>query len=797
MLLPVRWLKDYVKTDLSGRELADGLTYSGSHVESIYTLNKGIENVVLGRIISIEKHPNADKLLVCQVDVGQESLQIVTGAKNLTEGDIVPVALVGAKLAGGMSIEKTDFRGVESSGMLCSLQELGYSDNVISKEYRDGIFIFNEENPLGSNVVEILGLNDEIIELEITPNRPDCLSIIGMAREASATFNIPLEEPDISIAKEEDHISDYLNGITIESENCSRYYAKVIKDVKIQESPLWMQLKLMEAGMRPINNIVDITNYVMLEYGEPLHAFDVSKLDGKEIIVRQAREGETLVTLDNVERNLVESDLVIADKNKPVGLAGVMGGLDSEITDETTAVLFEGANFNPKCIRMTSKRYGLRSEASNRNEKGIDPNLASKAVDRACQLVELIEAGVVVGSSIDVYKEKKEEKVVTVRPNRVNMLLGLDLSIESMLNYLNSLGIKSELRDDLIHATIPTYRLDLHIEADLIEEIGRLYGFHNIESKPLTGVLTRGQKPYSKVIEDKAKAILIGLGYNEVMTYSFISPRAYDKINLPQDSDLRNYIKLMNPLGEDYSVMRTTLLPTMMELLSRNYNRGIDRMYAFEIGNSFIPTEDSEDNLPDEKKVLSIGFYGEGDFYYLKESLDILLARLGIENLDYIREEDNPTFHPGRTAKILYKGEELGILGEVHMDACENYEIDTRVYSAQIDFEKIVKFCNFEREYKKLPKYPSVVRDLAVIVDEDVLFGNIKNIVLENGKELVEQVEIFDIYKGDQIPQGKKSIAFSIVYRSHEKTLTDDEVNQIQTSIIEDLQNKLDGVLRS
>ena len=341
MLLPVRWLKDYVKTDLSGRELADGLTYSGSHVESIYTLNKGIENVVLGRIISIEKHPNADKLLVCQVDVGQESLQIVTGAKNLTEGDIVPVALVGAKIAGGMSKEKTDFRGVESSGMLCSLQELGYSDNVISKEYRDGIFIFNEENPLGSNVVEILGLNDEIIELEITPTRPDCLSFIGMAREASATFNIPLEEPDISIAKEEDHISDYLNGITIESENCSRYYAKVIKDVKIQESPLWMQLKLMEAGMRPINNIVDITNYVMLEYGEPLHAFDVSKLDGKEIIVRQAREGETLVTLDNVERNLVESDLVIADKNKPVGLAGVMGGFDSEITNETTAVLLK------------------------------------------------------------------------------------------------------------------------------------------------------------------------------------------------------------------------------------------------------------------------------------------------------------------------------------------------------------------------------------------------------------------------------------------------------------------------
>ena len=797
MLLPVKWLKDYIKTDKTGRELADGLTASGSHVESIYSLNKGVENVVVGKIISIEDHPNADKLLICKVDVGQKSVQIVTGAKNLSEGDYVPVALVGAKLPGDIIIEKTDFREVESTGMLCSLKELGYNDNVIGKDTRDGIFVFNEEYELGANVIDILGLNDEVIELEITPNRPDCLSIIGMARETSATFNLPLEEPKIVINKEEDHISNYLKGIEIQSENCIRYYARVIKDVKIQESPLWMQIKLMEAGMRPINNIVDITNYVMLEYGEPLHAFDVSKLEGSCIKVRQAKEGETLITLDNVERKLQESDLLIADEKNPIGIAGVMGGLNSEITDQTTAVLFEGANFNPKSIRLTAKRFGLRSEASNRFEKGIDPNLGSIAVDRCCQLVELIGAGVVVGSYIDEYKNISKEKTITVRPERVNMLLGLDLKLESMLNYLNSLGLKSELKDGLIHSTIPTFRLDLNIEADLIEEIGRLYGFHNIESKPLTGVLTRGLKPYGKVIEDRAKSIMLGLGYNEVMTYSFISPKAYNKINLSDDSKLRDYIRLINPLGEDYSVMRTTLIPTMMELLSRNYSRGVERVYAYEIGNTFIPQENSADNLPSEEKVLSIGFYGKDDFYHLKESIEILLNRLGIYGVEYIREENNSTFHPGRTAKLLINGYKLGIIGEIHMDVCENYDIKERVYVGQLDFNRIVELANFDKKYEVLPKYPSMVRDLAVILDEEVLFGDIKKTALEHGKDLVELVEIFDIYRGNQIPEGKKSIAFSITYRSHERTLRDNEVNEIQNSIIEDLENNLGAKLRS
>ena len=797
MLLPVKWLKDYIKTDKTGREIANGLTLSGSHVESIYSLNKGVENVVVGKILEIEKHPNADKLVVCKVDLRDRTIKVVTGAPNVSEGIYVPVALVGSKLPGDMIIEKTEFRGVESDGMLCSLKELGYPDNVISKETRDGIFIFNEELELGADLVDILGLNNEVIELEITPNRPDCLSIIGMAREASATFNVPLEEPKITIKNEEDHISDYLKGIDVESENCLRYYAKVIKDVKIVESPLWLQNKLMEAGMRPINNIVDITNYVMLEYGEPLHAFDVSTLEGNRIIVRQAKEGERLVTLDNVERKLVESDLLIADESNPVGLAGVMGGLDSEITEKTTAVLFEGANFNPKSIRLTAKRYGLRSEASNRFEKGIDPNLANLAVDRCCQLVELIGAGTVVGSSIDIYKDVKKEKIINLRPERANKLLGIDISQDSMLDYLNSLGIKSELRDGLIYATVPSHRMDLTIEADLIEEIGRLYGFHNIESQPLTGVLTRGQKPYDKLIEDKTKAILLGLGYNEVMTYSFISPKAYNKINLAEDSKLRDSIKLLNPLGEDFSVMRTTLIPNMMELLARNYNRSVERVYAAEIGNIFIADKNSPDNLPREAKVLSLGFYGADDFYYLKESVETLLNRLGIYGGQYIREESNPSFHPGRTAKIIIDGYELGILGEIHMDVCDNYHLNQRVYIAELDFEKIIELADFERKYTILPKYPSSSRDIALVVDEEVLYGDIQNIVIKHGKDLVEKIELFDIYRGDQVPEGKKSIAFSILYRSHEKTLTDNEVNQIQELIVSDLENSLDGILRS
>lgn len=797
MLLPIKWLKDYIDIDKDTKELADGLTSSGSHVESINTLNKGVKNVVVGKINKIEKHPDADKLVICNIDIGKEELQIVTGATNVSEGDYVPVAIIGSTLPGDVIIQKTDFRGVESFGMLCSLKELGYGDNVIPKEMKDGILILDKEYPLGSDIVDILGLDDEVIEFEITPNRPDCLSIIGMARETAATFNLSLQEPNITIEKEEDDIANYVEGIEVGSSNCSRYYARVIKNVEIKESPMWMQRKLMEAGVRPINNIVDITNYVMLEYGEPLHAFDLDKIEGKKIIVRQGKEGEVLKTLDDIDRKLGIEDLIIADEEGPIAIAGVMGGFDSEITNNTQTVLLEGANFNEKNVRLTAKKFNLRTEASTRFEKGIDPSLCSLAVDRVCQLVEQIDAGIVVKSSIDIYNNPKKEREVTLRPERANMLLGTEISVDKILEYLNSLGIKSRFDGEIIHSTIPTYRMDLEIEADLIEEVGRLYGFHNIESKPLVGVLTRGKKSYASTIEDEAKIIMQGLGFNEVMTYSFISPKAYDKIKLQEDSQLRKYIRLINPLGEDYSVMRTTLIPTMMDLLSRNYNRGVESTFTFEVGNSFIPKELPVEQLPMEHKILSLGFYGDKDFYYLKETVDKLLNRLGIKDIEYTREENNPTYHPGRTANLIFQGEVLGTIGEIHPDVSENYDIDARVYMGQLDFDKIIELVNFDKKYKQLPKYPAMNRDIAVIVDEDILFGDIEKIIKNHGGELLEEIQLFDIYRGDQIPKGKKSIAFSITYRSHERTLREKEINDIQELIIEDLERNLEAKLRS
>ena len=797
MLLPVKWLKDYIESNKSARELADGLTLSGSHVESIKFLDNGIKKIVVGKILKIESHPNADKLIICNIDAGQDVLIIVTGAKNVNEGDYVPVALIGSKLANGLEIEKSNFRGIDSYGMLCSLQELGFPDNVIPKEMKDGILILDKEYPVGMNILDVLELNDQVIEFEITPNRPDCLSIIGMARETAATFNYQLKEPNIIITDLIDDIHNYTNGITVKTHKCTRFYSRVVKDVVIEPSPLWMQTRLMKAGVRPISNIVDITNYVMLEYGQPLHAYDLKQLNGKKIIVRQADKDEKMLTLDGNERILNNDDIVIADGLEPIGLAGVMGGLDSEITNETKTVLFEGANFDSRNIRLTSKKLGLRTEASTRFEKGLDPNLCSTAVERVCQLVELIGAGTVVSGNIDVYNEVKKDLELTMRPERCNMLLGENISVEKMLEYLNGLSLKSTYDGKLFHVSVPTYRLDINIEADLIEEVGRLYGFHNIEPKALLGGLSRGDKPYKIKLEDKVKNILQGLGLNEVMTYSFISPKAYDKINLTKDDDQRKYIKLINPLGEDYSTMRTTLLANMLDLLSRNYNRGIDSVYAYEIGNTFIPKNLPVTELPDEKKVLSIGAYGGVDFYEIKEIVEIALSKLGIKNLSYEREENNPTCHPGRTAKVYFNSQLLGIIGEIHPDVLVKYEIKAKVYTAQLDFEKIVELTNLGIIYKPLPKYPTIIRDIALTVKEDILVGDIEKAILKHGGGLIEKLELFDIYRGNQIEKGLKSVAYSIVYRSYERTLTDDEVNKIQDLIIKDLEISFDAKLRS
>lgn len=796
MLLPVKWLKEYIDIDESSKTLSDNLTLSGSHVESIIDLNKGIENVVIGKVEKLEKHEEANKLFITTIDIGKEKLQIVTAATNLKEGDYVPVALVGAKLANGMYIEKTSLVGVDSYGMLCSLSELGYMDQVIAKEYKDGIFIFDHEYPLGTDVVEVFGLNSEVIELEITHNRPDCLSIIGMARETAATFNKKLKFPEIKLSKETGDIKDYIESVKVDEKLCNRYYTRVIKDITIKSSPLWLQIKLMEAGVRPINNIVDVTNYVMLELGQPLHAFDLDKLEGKNIIVREAKDGESIKNIDEVERKLKSSDLIIADEKGPIAIAGVMGGIDTEVTEKTKTILLESANFNSSSVRLSSKNLKLRTEASARFEKGIDFNLCETAAERACQIIEEIGAGNIVKGKIDIYENIRTVGTISLRPKKVNSILGTNLSTEKMIKYLERLDLKTSLENGNLDVEIPTYRLDLNTEIDLVEEIGRLYGFHNIEIKPLIGVLTRGQKPYDRIVEDKSKDVLQGMGINEVMTYSFISPKLYDKIKVDKDSILRDYIEIKNPLGEDYSVMRTTLMPNILSLLSHNYNHGVEECFIYEIGNIFIPKERPINSLPIEKKVLSIGMYGDTDFYYIKEIVEILFERLGIEGCEYLPEKSDNSYHPNRTANIVYKGSNIGTIGEIHVDVLENYDMNKKVYMANLDFDRIVKESILEKKYKPLPKYPTITRDLAIVVDKDILVGNLEKIIWQNGEDLIEDINLFDVYTGDQISENKKSLAFSINYRSYEKTLKDKEVNKIHESIIGKLEDKFDGKLR-
>ncbi|WP_427338419.1 phenylalanine--tRNA ligase subunit beta [Caloranaerobacter sp. DY30410] len=797
MLVPVKWLKEYVDIDIDSKELADKLTMSGSHVDSIESVDKGVEKVVVGKILNIEKHPNADKLVITTIDVGEEKLQIVTGATNIKVGDYVPVALIGAKLPNGLKIKKSKLRGIESYGMLCSAEELGIDEDLIPKELKDGIYILPEQYPLGSDIKEVLELYGEIIEFEITPNRPDCLSIVGMARETAATLGKELKYPEIKINKEVDDIADYVNGIEVHDKDlCKRYYARVVKDIKLESSPAWIQRRLIEAGVRPINNIVDITNYVMLELGQPIHAFDLDKINGRKVIVRRAKEGEKIVTLDGVERELKDSMLIIADEDKPIAIAGVMGGENSEVSEETTTILIESANFDGRSVRLTSKGVGLRTEASARFEKDLDPNLACKACDRVCQLIEEIGAGTVVKGSIDIYEDKVHEREITLRPEKVNNLLGIEIKVDDMLKILNSLELKAKFENEKIHVTIPTFRRDIELEADLIEEIGRIYGFDKIQSKPLIGTLTRGDKSKIRKIEDITKDILKGLGLNEITTYSFISPKAYDKINLPEYSMKRNCVRIMNPLGEDYSVMRTTLIPNMIEVLTRNYNYGVDRAWAYEIGNIFIPKKLPVEELPYEIRTLCIGMYGSVDFFDIKGVVDTMLKKLGITGCEYIREENYATFHPGRTANIIKGNNVLGVIGEIHPEVLENYGIKERLYIAELDFEIIAFLTNLEKKYKPLPKYPAINRDIALVVDKDIMVREIEKVIWENGGDIVENVKLFDVYMGKQIPQGKKSVAYSITYRSYEKTLTDEEVTKVHERIVKALEVQLDASLR-
>lgn len=800
MLVPVKWMKDYVNIDgIEIRELADKLNSSGSHVEAIEKVDKGVEKVVVGKILEIEKHPDADKLVVTKIDVGdEEPIQIVTGADNISEGDYVPVALVGAKLPDGLKIKKGKLRGIASHGMLCSADELGIDESVVPKEQKDGIYILDQEYKLGLDIREVMGLSEEVIEFEITPNRPDCFSIVGMARETGASIGRNITMPSVEFKAEEGKIEDYFNGVSVEdAELCKRYYAKVIKDVKIGPSPMWMQTRLMEAGMRPINNIVDITNYVMMELGQPLHAFNLDSLNEKKIVVKRAEDGVTFKTLDGVERKLDNSMLLIEDGAGPVAIAGIMGGLESEVTESTTAILIESASFDSKNIRLTSKKLGLRTEASSKFEKGLDPNISKYACERVCSLVEEIGAGTVVGGAYDECGELPLEKEIRVPIEKINGLIGKDLPKEQIVEILNCLEIESSVENGEIVSRIPTFRGDISIDVDIIEEIARMYGFENIESKPLEGVLSRGKKTCKRNFEGDIKDFLVGMGLYEIMTYSFISPKVYDKLRISDQSILRNYVTLRNPLGEDYSVMRTTIMGNALDVLARNYKHGVEDMMTYEIGNTFVPNEMPVVTLPKEKKILSIGMYGEADdFFTLKGVVENILEYMGIDHAEFVREENNPSFHPGRTACIVCEDYLLGTFGEVHPEVLENYEMKDRAYLAELDFDRLFYLSDRSKKYKPLPKYPAISRDIALLADVDLAVGDIEKVIAENGGKLVEGVKLFDIYTGDQIEKGKKSIAYSIVYRSEEKTLTDEEIMPTHEKILSELESKLNISLR-
>lgn len=797
MLVPIKWMKQYVDINTDDKTLSDKLTLTGSHIDAVIDYTKEVKNVVTGRIVELIQHPNADKLVITQIDVSKdENVQIITGAKNVKVGDIVPVCLEGAVLPTGLKIKKSNLRGLPSYGMMCSYEELGFDDKVIPKEARDGIAILPEDTPLGKDIKEVLELTGSAFDVEVTFNRPDCLNIVGMARETAATLGTQFKFPEIEIKHEEGTITDYLTAVEIkDKELCSRFYAKVIKDIKIGSSPLWMQRTLMDAGMRPINNIVDVTNFVMLELGQPLHAYNLETLKDRKLIARRAEKGEKIVTIDQNERNLDENMLVIADGEKPACIAGVMGGYYSEISEDTKIMVLESANFNPKSIRETSKKLGMRSEASARNEKPMSYVMTELAAKRACQLIEMIGAGTVVGGYLEAGSSEYVPPVVTLRPHRVKWLLGIDIPVENMLNYLNTLEIESVYDGEKIISKIPYFRTDIQQEADLIEEVGRLYGFENIPSKPLSGSTKVGRKSNRRMLEDHIKEILCGMGLCEITTYSFISPKRYDSINASKDSQLRNYVRILNPLGEDFSSMRTTLIPNMLEIVQRNSNRGVEDAKLYEIGSIFIPREQPVSQEPYEKLKLCIGIFGKYDFYDLKGIIEGLLQRLGI-SVTLKALTDNPTFHQGRSAAMYVNDECMGVYGEASAKTLTNYSLDDKVLLAEIDVEKLLKHKNTDWKYQPLPKYPAMVRDIAVIVKETVPVGDMAEVISAISPHLIERVELFDVYKGEHIEEGYKSCAFSITYRNKERTLKEKEVEDIHNNILNELKKKFEAKLR-
>ena len=791
------WIKAYVpELQCTAQEYTDALTLSGTKVEGYSRLDQNLEKIVVGQIVKIEKHPDADKLIVCQVDIGTETIQIVTGAPNVKEGDKVPVVLDGGKVAGGhdggplpengISIKKGKLRGVESNGMMCSIEELGSSRDMYPEAPEEGIYIFGKEVPVGADAVEVLGLHDVVFEYEITSNRVDCYSVLGIAREAAATFRKPFCPPEVAASGNGEKAEDYIQVEVQDTDLCPRYCARVVKNIKLGPSPEWMQRRLAKSGIRPINNLVDITNYVMEEYGQPMHAYDLDTIEDHKIIVRRAKEGDVFQTLDGQERKLDENILMICDGKKEIGIAGIMGGENSKITDEVHTMLFEAACFDGTNIRLSAKRLGLRTDASGKFEKGLDPNNAQAAIDRACQLVEELGCGEVVGGMVDVYPQVRQPKRIPFCPEKINRLLGTQIPEEEMLTYFRKLELGFD--ENTREVIAPTFRQDLECMADLAEEVARFFGYDNIPTTLPTGEATTGKKSFKQRVEAVARDIGEYCGFSQGMTYSFESPKVFDKLLLEKEDPARKAIQIANPLGEDYSVMRTSTLNGMLSSLATNYNRRNKNVRLYELGNIYIPKALPLTELPDERMQFTLGMYGEGDFYTMKGVVEEFFEKLGMKKrIHYDPAAGKPFLHPGRQAAIVYEGHTVGFLGEVHPYVADNYGIGERVYIANIDMPEILDFATFDRKYDGIAKFPAVSRDISMVAKKEILAGQIEEVIEKKGGRLLESFQLFDLYEGEQIQEGCKSVAYNVTFRAKDHTLEEKEVAAVMDSILEGL----------
>ncbi|MCI6997460.1 MAG: phenylalanine--tRNA ligase subunit beta [Eubacterium sp.] len=792
------WIKMFVPDlDVTAQEYTDAMTLSGTKVEGYEKLDADLANIVIGQIEKIERHPDADKLIICQVNVGNEVTQIVTGAPNVKEGDKVPVVLPGGRVAGGHDGKKTPggieikagkLRGVESFGMMCSIEELGSTREMYPEAPEYGIYIFPENAVVGESAIHALGLDDVIFEYEITSNRVDCYSVLGIAREAAATFNKKFVPPVVKETGNDEKAEDYIKVRVEDTDLCPRYCARVVKNVKIGPSPKWMQRCLAANGIRPINNLVDITNYVMEEFGQPMHAYDLDTIANREIVVRRAGKDEKFVTLDGQERQMDENVLMICDGEKAVGIAGIMGGENSMITDQVKTVLFEAACFDGTNIRLSSKRIGLRTDASGKFEKGLDPNNAQAAIDRACQLMEELGAGEVVGGMVDVYTTTKEPVRVPFEPEKINSLLGTDISREQMLEYLSRVELAYDAETNEIVA--PTFRHDIFRTADIAEEVARFYGYDNIPTTLPSGEATTGKLPFKLRIEEVARDVAEYCGFSQGYCYSFESPKVFDKLQIPADDPQRNAIVISNPLGEDFSIMRTISLNGMLTSLATNYNRRNKNVRLYELGNIYIPKSLPLTELPEERMMFTLGMYGDGDFFDMKGVIEEYFDQVGMhKKVDYDPKAGKPFLHPGRQALIRYEGDTIGYLGEVHPAVADTYGIGTRAYVAVLDILNVVKHATFDRKYEGIAKYPAVNRDISMVVPKNILVGEIEHMIAQRGGKILEHYELFDIYEGSQIQAGFKSVAYSITFRSKDKTLEESEVSAAMKKILNGLES--------